>query len=282
MEVAARTLVSCTWTMMNQCWHGFLHGTLLHRASACPSEQSIVEVIDPVLLNMLFFCCATTVGRCAETSPRFADAACQDCVWRELCHRRWITKQHSLYLRRWLSDFDACPSLGKLSLYHASDEVMMGSECASPPTRRRDQECLATWRGRYIFAERDARRTNITREELCCPPPCTHQIANACLTGKRVATCGGTRRWRVSFNMGHPFDFVAFFFVDGTYRDTGRFSTVTTSWHFLHLGPNEVQIHILMPGPQLPPLRVERTEDWGWRLVSTGMFPNLTIFTSEP
>merc|ERR1719375_2310535 len=86
---------------------------------------------------------------------------------------------------------------------------------------------VASWQDRYIFAERDARRIAITREELCWDSPCLEE-------GSSWSAPRSMRRWAVALHFDRSFDLEAFFHDDGKFMDTGRFQAVSAPWHFVY------------------------------------------------
>lgn len=236
-----------------------------------------------ILAEVLGFSAVSDVGQAAAVSVEFNSGASQDTLWRGLCLRRWQGRQHSLHMRRWLAEsgLRAAASEDLLADF-ASEEQMRGCESASQlPWASAPRRCrVATWRDRYVFAERDAKRTNISIEELCFDSPVdlTEAQGDLCYDASPPRFL---RRWAVALYFDRPFDVEAFFHEDGTFNDTGRFRTSSVPWCFGHGPHGEVMVQVVVDRPNLPPLRVERGEDWGWRLVSTAQFEDMVVFTSR-
>lgn len=244
------------------------------------------------LLAEVLACCAVPdVGRCAAASWDFQRGALEDGLWCRLCTRRWEDRQHSVHMRRWLAHVRARPEAEELLLDYASDEQLrLCQEAGLQHLGEAPRRCrVASWRDRYVFAERDAQRKAISAEELCWDAALAgralHDLAGEpeeSSSGQSPAAKKQRRRWAMTLHFSDSFDLEGFFHSDGRFFDTGKFRHESVPWHFVHSAKGEVMVQIV-PGGQheIGPLRVERCADWGWRLISTGAFADLVHFNSR-
>lgn len=262
----------------------------MQEKAAFPQDQIVVlhAAVEAtgraeILGEILVYASVTDVGRCAQVSEDFRFGAMCDDLWRELCKRRWKDKQHSVHIRRWLGALAERPVSEDLFTEYACEEQLKKSqEAASQKQAESPKRCrVSTWRDRYIFAERDARRINISEEELCWDSPYAEDKKILGQFVGRVSSRKSIRRWAIALHFDRSFDVEAFFHSDGTLHDTARFRDAPTPWHFVYEESGEVLVKIVVEQPDLSALRVERSDDWGWKMISTGKFANMAIFSSR-
>lgn len=251
------------------------------------TAQDLAAGRAEILVEIFAFCSVCDVGRCAAASQDFRQGAEHDALWHCLCRRRWRDRQHSVHVRRWLAEASARPVPEDLFTDYACEEQRRlceeraGSPPAEPPRRCR----VASWRDRYVFAERDARRVAITREELCWDSPFAGGRASGSAEAARetAAAQSSQRRWGMTLRFDVHFDLEGFFHHDGRFFDTARFRRVSAPWHFVYGDQGEVMVQITPTNMNMdiPPLRVERSADWGWRLIATGSFAEMVRFSSR-
>eukprot|EP00930_Biecheleria_cincta_P097058 TRINITY_DN88793_c0_g1_i1.p1 TRINITY_DN88793_c0_g1~~TRINITY_DN88793_c0_g1_i1.p1 ORF type:complete len:485 (-),score=41.22 TRINITY_DN88793_c0_g1_i1:79-1533(-) len=257
-------------------------------SSMCDSRDvshAVAAGLAEMLGEMLVFCSIKENGRCACVSKEFQYGAAADALWRCLCLLRWQNKQHSAHIRRWLLGPGTKVEVEDLITTCACSEhecamhwhSQGGSAVSQTPRRCR----VSSWRDRYIFAERDAQRLAISRDELCWDVPYDF---NAMAFGGDIdghALKQQQRRFAMTLDFGHSFNVEGFFHSDGNFFDTGRFKHRPAAWKFSYGPEGEVMVQICPEGIEFAPLRVTRTTDWGWRLTTTGRLADMVHFESR-
>mmetsp|Transcript_55823 Transcript_55823/g.103306 ORF Transcript_55823/g.103306 Transcript_55823/m.103306 type:complete len:505 (-) Transcript_55823:127-1641(-) len=261
---------------------------LQKRAAECASDitdhlpASSVDAtgITEILAEILDFTSVQVVGRCTAVSRGFLQGATRDDLWCELCYRRWQGKQHSVHMRRWISAPRCQPIEAEdlMTCYASEAQMIKASQASEVPWPSEPRRCrVASWKDRYVFAERDAHRTAISLEELCWD--CSSTAGSS--SGPYAAR---TRRWHVLINFITPFEVEAFFFEDGRFKDTHKFSQMSVPWHFSYEPTGEVCVRIMLESTPVGPvlLHVDRnTEDWGWRMTPVGTYADRVLFRSR-
>lgn len=288
--------------------------THVPQATQAPSARSSTCCVDTcagatelvgrreVVVEFLSCCSVPQVGRCAAVSRDFHLGAARDDLWRVLCLRRWRGRQHSVHMRRWFAE-SALVAEDLFVEYGEEEQLRRCQAVASRPWPREPERCrVASWRDRFIFAERDARRSAITLEELCwdspfafdkrASQPSQPSVVQAsdrsrslnrqgCHSEGAPAHSWNQRRWAVTMYFDQSFEMEAFFHHTGEFTDTCRFLTRSTPWHFAYGSSGDVMIQVFSDRPELPVLRAQRTSDWGWRFVSAGQRNRIAVFTSR-
>merc|ERR1712224_713028 len=63
--------------------------------------------------------------------------------------------------------------------------------------------------------------------------------------------------------------------------DTGRFRFQAALWKFFYDEVGDVMVQICPRGMEFAPLKVTRSQDWGWHLMSTGRLADMVHFLSR-
>ena len=207
--------------------------------------------LPPELLQRTFsYLDARALCRVARVCTVFRDNANADVLWRELCRRRWLDKHYMVHEVFWRANLSHPAAVSKLTvgelkavlrkrhiqvegvLREKSD--LIASVCRPHIDAQFGIPLPSKWKASFAAAELDARRCEITMEELT------------------------THAWRITLKHFPPGMYQAAKFTkDFRYlSDEYNFS-----WKFW--GSEHVQI------AQFPPLRATRLPDaWGWRLTN--------------
>jgi len=189
-----------------------------------------------VAVGMLEFLDARSVCRAALACRMWFRLANDSTLWQNLCIRHWADKQNG-------SSFVVkTEELARLETADTNDH---------PPTS--DEKCPVlqlrppVWKQQYKFAEKDAKRTDITFDEVT------------------------TIKWRMSFATGMDLYHFPEFRPDGQYRRLG----IRYRWTLVkRRGETMVQVN------EFPPARATRTSDWGWRMET--MHANVAYTSIHP
>ncbi len=119
-------------------WNQNIQLVLLDVWSNMQSDYKFKDTIpDDLILNILSYTDATDLISFQATCKKYRKLSGANDLWKKLCRRRWQT----------------------LPMYSTGRRIGSSSEIET------DTRCL-TWRERYLWVERDFRRTEISREEL--------------------------------------------------------------------------------------------------------------------
>jgi len=180
-----------------------------------------------IILEILSYLKPYELVVAANTSKKWTQLSDSDCLWIEQCHRNWKNKQMHA---------------GALSALSLSSRTYCHPLCINTTSNGN-----MPWKTRFIIAEKDAIRTEITKEELC------------------------QHHWRFTFKVG--------VFGNGMYQAYPVFTQNNElvmehhgvmKWQFVE-NNKYVQVE------QYPPLKPSRTSDWGWKLENP-----YVIFVSLP
>jgi tetratricopeptide (TPR) repeat protein len=157
-----------------------------------------LEVLDVIAR----FLDATSLIKCESVCTKLRNVVLQEHLWKNLCRVRWVGKQQSPY-----------------TTVFKQNEISRNKH----------------WKMYYWDAEKDAKRTQITEEELV------------------------NTKWDFNSTFSHGVEVFPKFHSNHTY--SSLMTQPGLKWRLLD-GGKKVQVH------EFPPLVVSRTANWGWQLLN--------------
>jgi hypothetical protein len=228
-------------------------------AAADGTARTTLLDLPPELLQLILsYLDAKALARVARVCAALRENADAEHLWRDLCRQRWQGKTlmvHEVQYRANLAHPAAAAALTVGELKHILrmrrvpvDGVLREKSDLVAAVRRSCPEVAfrvplhSKWKASYAAAELDARRCELTMDELTAYP------------------------WRFQFKQQRDMSMVSRFTKDFRYHSLDH----NFDWRFY--GQEYVQV------AQFPPLRISRTaDDWGWQLEN-----HWVIFTLAP